>query len=517
MTVDKSKLTVLIVDDTEPMRKMIKDSLRMMGVHNVLMAENGEEALKRLHAHTEVGLVISDWSMPKMDGLTLLKHVRNHAEFKSLPFMMVTAETERSFVSNAVKAGVSQFIIKPFTYKDLQQRVNRILDQATQQEDDAEKPAVSTSRAARAEPFTSNHQNATVLIVDDAPSNIDVISGILKRTYRIKAATRAPKAISIAQSSDPPDLILMDIMMPDMNGIEACRQLKDDPDTAGIPIIFLTAKSSVDDVAEGFRAGGADYIVKPADPTILEARVANHISISQSRRDLQNYVNTLIENNQLREDVERITRHDIKSPLSAVISLSDALLESKEWDTQTTESLSTIRSSGYDALGMVNRTLDLYKMESGTYRVNPDNIDLSLVVKRVSRELQGLADTAGVRVAIKSESNCIALAEEGLCMSIVRNLLKNAIEASSKGDDVRVIVGRKKRINLMVHNEGVVPEELQARFFDKYATTGKAEGTGLGTYSARLMTEIQGGRIRFISNESQGTVLNVELPAAATD
>lgn len=99
-------------------------------------------------------------------------------------------------------------------------------------------------------------------------------------------------------------------------------------------------------------------------------------------------------------------------------------------------------------------------------------------------------------------------------MSIVRNLLKNAIEASSRGDVVRVIVTRKNRINLMVQNEGLIPPELETSFFEKYATHGKEKGTGLGTYSARLMTEVQGGRIRHTSKKGQGTVIHVELPAA---
>lgn len=513
MALDKKNLTVLIVDDTEPMRKMVKDSLRMMALDQVVMAENGEEALKQLNSHPEIGLVISDWTMPKMSGLSLLKKIRQTPRLKHLPFMMVTAESERKFVSDAVRAGVSQFIIKPFTYRDLQKRVNHVIEKTTL-DSESEKPAIHPGRVARAEPFTDIHRDSTILIVDDVPSNIDVIAGILKRTYRIKAATSARKALAIAHSDNPPDLILMDVMMPEMNGMEACRQLKAEPDTSGIPVIFLTAKSAVDDVAEGFRAGGADYIVKPADPTILEARVANHLSISQSRQDLEQYINTLIENNQLREDVERITRHDIKSPLSAIITLSDALLQSKAFDDETVESLTTIRSSGYDALGMVNRTLDLYKMETDSYRLNPSPVDITAIVHRVNRELQGMADAAGVQVSIITESTGKALAEESLCMTIVRNLLKNAIEASSSGDVVRVLISRKNRVNLMVHNEGVVPDDIKATFFDKYSTQGKSKGTGLGTYSARLMTEAQGGRIRFISNEKKGTVLYVELPAA---
>ena len=125
-----------------------------------------------------------------------------------------------------------------------------------------------------------------VLAVDDTPENLDVVRGILVPEYKVKAATNGEAALRIA-GAKPPDIILLDIMMPDMDGYEVCRRLKADPATAAIPVIFLTAKDQVSDEAEGFALGAADYIHKPVNPPILQARVKTHVALKKSMDELQ--------------------------------------------------------------------------------------------------------------------------------------------------------------------------------------------------------------------------------------
>ena len=122
-------------------------------------------------------------------------------------------------------------------------------------------------------------EKPTLLVVDDQPDNIMAVSGILKGTYRVKAATSGEKALTIATSDTPPDLILLDIMMPHMDGYEVCRRLKDNPVTASIPVIFLTAKSETQDEQYGLELGAVDYITKPISPPIVLARVENHLAL----------------------------------------------------------------------------------------------------------------------------------------------------------------------------------------------------------------------------------------------
>jgi putative two-component system response regulator len=127
----------------------------------------------------------------------------------------------------------------------------------------------------------SNEQQQTILVVDDTPDNITMITSLLKDIYRVKIATNGKKALQIAYSNEPPDLILLDIMMPEMDGYETCRQLKNDSETRDIPVIFLTAKSEVEDEVKGFDLGAADYITKPVSPPILLARVRTHLRLKR--------------------------------------------------------------------------------------------------------------------------------------------------------------------------------------------------------------------------------------------
>lgn len=133
-------------------------------------------------------------------------------------------------------------------------------------------------------------QQSTILIVDDTPANIDVLAATLQNDYRIIVATRGKKALQLAASTDPPDLILLDIMMPEMDGYETCQRLKANAQTRRIPVIFVTALSDEDDEARGLALGGVDYITKPFSPSLVQARVKNHIALKRHRDQLEELV-----------------------------------------------------------------------------------------------------------------------------------------------------------------------------------------------------------------------------------
>ncbi|WP_211296922.1 response regulator [Malikia spinosa] len=140
---------------------------------------------------------------------------------------------------------------------------------------------------------TKHPEPATILVVDDTPANLSLMTGLLRDEYKVKAAIDGEKALRIAQSSPAPDLILLDIMMPGMDGYEVCRRLKADPATRDIPVIFLTAKSGVEDEKMGLDLGAVDYITKPISPPIVMARVRNHLVLKASAdflRDKADYL-----------------------------------------------------------------------------------------------------------------------------------------------------------------------------------------------------------------------------------
>lgn len=145
----------------------------------------------------------------------------------------------------------------------------------------------------------------TILIVDDAPENIDVLTGVLAEKYRVKAATCGAKALNIAFSSAP-DLILLDIVMPEMDGYEVCRRLKEDPRTKNIPVIFVSSKAEVEDETQGFELGGVDYITKPVSAPIVCARVQAQLALYDQRRDMEEQINLrTVELNETRGEIIR--------------------------------------------------------------------------------------------------------------------------------------------------------------------------------------------------------------------
>lgn len=355
----------------------------------------------------------------------------------------------------------------------------------------------------------------SILIVDDMPDNIDVVAGILKEDYKVRAATRGQRALDIATSDNPPDLILLDIMMPEMDGLEVCSRLKADPETQDIPIIFLSAMDKSEDIVTGLELGAVDYVTKPATPSVLKARVRTHLQLRKAQQALQHEMELIQENARLRDDVERITRHDLKNPLGIVLGYASMLAEDPELDEVQKESARFMEESAYNMMNMINNSLNLYKIEQGTYQLDAKPLNIINTINRTITEIAPLAQAIDVRIRFdQSEAEITALGEELLCYSLIGNLVRNAVEASPSGKEVVISVEKDEQVYLYIHNQGAIPEAIKKHFFEKYATSGKKQGTGLGTYSAKLLAEVQNGEISFESTKGAGTTLIVALPPA---
>ena len=354
----------------------------------------------------------------------------------------------------------------------------------------------------------ARQDQATILVVDDVPDNLAVVAGILKDIYRVRAATSGERALRIIASNSPPDLVLLDRMMPEMSGFEVCRLVKQNPATSDIPIIFLSAMDADTDIVRGLALGAVDYVAKPPTPEVLKARVATHLRLTHEKQ-------LILENALLREDVERITRHDLKNPLGIIMGYSTLLAEDESLDAMHRESARFMEEAAYKMMNLINNSLNLYKIEQGTYTVEPAAVPLSRVVGRCIEESRTLAASFNVELQFAGpDGECEALGEELLIYSLLGNLIRNAIEASPEQGRVEVSLRQCDRAVVCIHNDGCIPQEIRGSFFEKYVTRGKQQGTGLGTYSARLMTEVQGGQIKFDSSEQRGTTLEVQLPLA---
>ncbi len=222
----------------------------------------------------------------------------------------------------------------------------------------------------------------------------------------------------------------------------------------------------------------------------------------------------------LREDVDRVMRHDLKSPLNCVIGFPQILMMDDNLTPRQEEMLKLIEEAGYQLLNQINMSLDLYKMETGQYQYQPKRVD---IVKLLNRLIREFTPKCGYRmVSLKGNINGTPIehhdrlfiqSEELLCYTMLSNLIDNAIEASPSGESVSIDVAERNRgVSISIHNHGQVPEPVRDKFFEKYTTHGKVKGTGLGTYSAKLIAEVQGGTIGFETSRDRGTTVSVLLP-----
>ena len=363
---------------------------------------------------------------------------------------------------------------------------------------------------------TKDHAPAKILIVDDSPSNIHILMETLKGDYAIVAATNGEKALCLAESETPPDLILLDVLMPGINGHEVCNVLKSNAKTREIPVIFVTALGQEEDEQAGLNLGAIDYIQKPFSQSIVRARVRNHIELVRVRKQLQKQNQALLEATKLREDVERMTQHDMKGPLSAVTAIPELLLKDNNLTADQKEMLSIISEAGYRLLEMINLSLDLYKMETGCYPFQPKEIDLLPIFHKIITENHKSFPNLDIQLTVESPYSAQTFfiwGEELLCYSMFSNLARNALEAAPSHTTVRITLYHKaRRAEISIRNQGEVPLAIRSRFFEKYVTAGKKKGTGLGTYSAYLIAQTQRGGIDLDSSEAGATTITVWLP-----
>lgn len=362
---------------------------------------------------------------------------------------------------------------------------------------------------------------AKILIVDDVPANIHLLMDILKTDYAVMGATSGARALHMAAVEPRPELILLDVVMPELDGYEVCTMLKANPATREIPVIFISALREEADEAKGLHLGAIDYIHKPFSRAVVKARIKNHLERVRFGRQLQNQNQQLLEAAQLREDVERITRHDLKTPLTAIINMPEMLMEAENITDNQRRMLQYVTEAGYRMLGMINRSLDLYKMETGSYLFQAQAVNLLPLFNKLCEEMHAVFPDHPVHLTLagripERESAFTVEGEELLCYSLFGNLLRNALEASPAGEAVTVSPHAEgARGVVSIRNAGEVPAAIRTRFFEKYMTYGKTKGTGLGTYSARLMARIQQGGIDLDCSEAGFTTIRVWLPAKA--
>jgi PAS domain S-box-containing protein len=377
------------------------------------------------------------------------------------------------------------------------------------EKDTADMACVSTAQAPR----------NTILLVDDLVENHVILKEIFYQEYHLRFALDGLTGLASATATPLPDLILLDVSMNGLDGFEVCRRLKSNPKTKEIPVIFVTAFNEVPHEANGFNIGAVDFITKPLIPEIVRARVKTQLALAQAIRNLARQNEHLAENARLREEIDGIYRHDLKSPLTSILCVPE-LLQSAENITQDQKDLLTlVEIAGNNMLNMINHSLNLYKIEKGVFQYSPERVRLCHLLWRVGHEMSSLQKTKFLEITMAAdgapldkENTLEVRADQILLGTVFGNLLKNAIEASPPSSRVSLAVFSGNPVRIVLHNQGAVPRSIRDKFFSKFATAGKPGGTGLGAYSARMMTMAMGGSLKIVSDEETGTTITMTLP-----
>lgn len=513
------RLTILVVDDQELMRSVTVNQLKAMGWTKIITAKNGAVGLSQARAH-KVDVILSDWNMPVMNGLAFLQAVRSDSKLGALPFLMITAETERKRIQDVIAAGVHGLLVKPYNAANLRDRLERLLQR------DPSSPirptSITASPAADPEAFeasdTIDLPALRILVVDDNPTSRSVLQKMFADEYDVRAASGGRQALDLCGQAPLPDLVLMDVQMPDMDGFEVVARMRNTPATANVPVMFVTADASDDARARGLELGAVDFVGKASPPRLLRQRVRNFLRVIDMRRQLQSEYDAMLENARLRQEVENLTRHDLKGSLSGLMGMANSLVAEDDMPRRHVGTLKLMADTAQQALTTVSLGGDLYKMETGRYRLDAQPVPLGEVLHKLAALSRAAFADKNLTVSVDVDMPVgqelpQALGDEALCHSLFQNLLKNACEAAPPGSAVSVVLKDENPLRVVLQNPGAVPPEVRSTFFNKFVTSGKVGGSGLGTYSARLLATAMHGTIHMDTSDADpSTTLTVCLP-----
>jgi signal transduction histidine kinase len=359
-----------------------------------------------------------------------------------------------------------------------------------------------------------------ILVVDDTPDNLTLISSLLNESYQVKIANGGKRALKIAQSDTPPDLILLDIMMPNMDGYEVCEQLKFNPKTANIPVIFLTSKSEIADEQKGLELGAVDYITKPISPPIVLARVKNHLALQEKNRSLITAISVAEKANLAKSEFLSSMSHELRSPLNAILGFAQLMESDSPASTQAhKDSISHILHAGWHLLKLINEILDLAKIEQRQISLTEESVSLDEIFTECQSIIGQLAIQRKITLIFpKFSTPHFVRSDRTRLKQIFINLLSNAIKYNKKFGAVEVtcvmISSTRIRISITDTGNGLNQDQL-SQLFQPFNRLGQEsateEGTGIGLVVTKRLVELMGGQIDVESTVGKGSVFWFEL------
>jgi signal transduction histidine kinase len=369
--------------------------------------------------------------------------------------------------------------------------------------------------------------NKRILIVDDERLNVNILTHMLREEYTIMAAINGKQALKAATSELRPDLVLLDVMMPEMDGYEVCRQLKANPKTADIPVIFVTALGLEQNETQGFEAGAVDYITKPIIPAVVLARIRTHLALEDTLRDLKTQKkivesrnSELDEMNQIKNKFIGMAAHDLRNPIVSILGFADVLRSEQDLNSHESQRyLNIISSACNKMLDLISDTLDVTVIESGELVLNLGIGSISDLITERMQIFEPIAAKKNIDIVWQYKHVENSWFDPNRVTQILDNLMSNAIKFSPQGTRVNISLNESEDfLKISIKDEGPgISTEDQSRIFNhfekaKNKPTDGETSTGLGLAIARRIVEVHHGSLMVESEAGNGATFSFTLP-----
>ena len=371
-----------------------------------------------------------------------------------------------------------------------------------------------------------NRSDYKILVVDDVMSNVLLLKVLLtNEKFQVITANGGNKCVEMAKSEHP-DLILLDVMMPDISGFDTAVILKKDPDTADIPIIFLTALNAPSDLVHGFQVGANDFLSKPFSKEELIMRVMHQISLVAAKRIIVQQNDELKRTIGNRDKMYSVIAHDLRSPMASirmVLNLVVNCLSREVVGDEIFDLIDKANRESEETHDLLDNLLKWTKSQTGRLNVVFQDFDLAEVVPGVVDIFVMIAETKHIELKLDmGASSVMVRADKDMLKTVIRNFISNAIKFSNEGSSIDIFVtvqDKFAKINVRDHGVGISEDRLHNLFRAGKTTygTNNEEGSGLGLQLCQDFAEKNGGSVCVESVQGEGSTFSVLVPLLAEE
>jgi len=363
-----------------------------------------------------------------------------------------------------------------------------------------------------------------ILVVDDSAMARRQIQFFLKKDgYEVYEAKSGEEALWLVDEVDP-ELILMDVSMDGMDGLETCRRMKENPDNSTLPVIFLSAKGEREEIVSGFKSGAIDYIVKPFHPAESLTRIRTHLRVKKLAELREKNILELKHLNKTKDRVLRIASHDLRNPVAAIAGLAEFLKDDCDNLSEgQKEIVDCIEEAGKSVVILLNELLDISAIDSGHVELNKEDLRLCELVRNLVPLFRGEAERKNLLLSFDCRQEMPSTSvDRQQIRRVIDNLLSNALKFTPSGGKISVSVHpHQQGVCLQVDDTGPgIPEEEADRLFIEFGTTsnvptGGEKSTGLGLSICQRIVNAHNGTISYENLPEGGARFSVILPFSA--